>query len=56
MHAFADAADAAGDIRGILGMADDQASLTTPFSTSTSIFRWPSIRVMGSITIRCAMF
>ncbi len=33
---------------------DDQAFLTLPPSTSMSMRRWPSIRVMGSIVMRLA--
>ena len=34
---------------------DDQALVTLPFSTSASIRKWPSILVMGSTVIRCAI-
>jgi len=35
---------------------DDQAFLTRPPSTSTSIRRWPSMRVIGSIVTRLDIF
>ena len=34
---------------------DDQELRTLPPSTSTSMRRWPSMRVIGSIVMRCAM-
>ena len=34
---------------------EDQAFLTVPPSTSTSMRRWPSMRVIGSMVIRLPM-
>src|SRR6185436_4182867 len=37
-------------------VAEAQAFCTAPLSTSTSTRRWPSIRVIGPMISRCAMF